>query len=65
MAHHIKIKSKPHQNKDGSLSASKRDHVVTDRHRGKKRVVGVATSRKAAEQMVADEHARLNENRGK
>lgn len=49
MAHHIKIKTKPHQNKDGSISETRKDHIVTHRHRGNKTIVGTFTSRKAAE----------------
>jgi hypothetical protein len=54
MAHHIKVLSRPHKNKDGSESKTKKDHLVIDRHRGKKVVVGVATSKKAADEMIEE-----------
>lgn len=52
MAHNIKIKPVPHINKDGSVSASKKDYKVLDRHRGKTMVVGVGSSMKAAENLL-------------
>ena len=55
MAHHIKITSKSHRNKDGSISKTKMDHIVTHRHRGKKWTVEVCTSRKAAEEALESE----------
>lgn len=55
MAHHIKITSKPHKNKDGAKSKARMDHIVTHRHRGKKTIVGTFTSRKAAEEALESE----------
>jgi hypothetical protein len=64
MAHRIKIEVKPHRNKghgkqvEGPLSATKKDYVVVDRHRGKRVVVGVASSPKEAAQIIT-EHRQL------
>jgi hypothetical protein len=52
MAHHIKIKVRPHINKDGTESKTKCDYVVIDRFRGKQVEVGVASNRKAAENLI-------------
>lgn len=52
MAHNIKIKVRPHTNKDGTPSKTKKDYVVVDRHRGKVVEVGVETTKKGAEALV-------------
>jgi hypothetical protein len=69
MAHKIKIEPRAHQNRDGSLSATKKDYVVIDRTRGKRVEVGVEGSQKAAqglvesyrEQLVADQKKHPND----
>lgn len=50
MAHKIKITPKPHINADGTKSATKKDYLVTHRHRKTKTLVGRFTNRKAAEE---------------
>ena len=69
MAHHIKIEPRPHINKDGSPSKTKKDYVVVDRHRGKTVEVGVETTMKGAEalvdvrrRLVVQEHMRNHPN---
>lgn len=57
MAHHFRIKPVPHKNKDGSDSKSKRDWQVLDRTRQGTRVVGIVTTKKAAENMIDHERA--------
>lgn len=57
MAHNFRIKPVPHKNKDGSESKSKKDYVVIDRKRKGTRIVGIANSQKAANQMIEDERA--------
>jgi hypothetical protein len=59
MAHKFRIKPVPHKNKDGSDSKSKFDYHVLDRTRQGTRVVGVATTKKAAEELVEVERQRL------
>lgn len=55
MAHHFSVKTVPHKNKDGSPSKTKKDYEVWDRSRGKKTLVGVATSKKGAEELKDSE----------
>lgn len=54
MAHNIRIVPFPHTNKDGSKSATKKDYRVIDRTRGKRVLVGVATTLKGAAKLVED-----------
>ena len=56
MAHKFSVKITPHQNQNGSLSKTKKDYTVYDRSRGKKVLVGVATSQKGANELI--EHTR-------
>lgn len=49
MAHKIRIKPRPHLNRDGSASKSKLDYVVICKCRGKICAQEVFTSKKAAE----------------
>lgn len=58
MAHHIKTRIKPHINKDGSKSETKKDYIVTHRHRKVKTVVGVFASQKSADAAVLEEKTR-------
>lgn len=50
MAHKIKVTTKPHFNKDGSKSETKKDYLVTHRHRKTKMLIGRFTNRKAADE---------------
>ena len=54
MAHKLKVEIVPHTNKDGSPSKTKKDYILTDRTRGKKLQVGVASSQKALDQLMVD-----------
>lgn len=58
MARKYRIKTVPHKNKDGSVSKTKKDYVVIEKNRGKKREVGVASSGKAAEEMIDEDRRR-------
>ena len=51
MSHKIKIHAVPHKNKDGTDSKVRKDYHVYDKHRGKKTLVGVASSRSAADEI--------------
>lgn len=51
MAHHLKVVARPHKNKDGSDSKTKKDYVVTDRTRQGVEFVGVATSKQKLEEI--------------
>lgn len=44
MAHHFKVEERPHQNKDGSTSKTKKDYVLIDRTRRGSRVIDVLSS---------------------
>lgn len=55
MAHKIKTTERPHINADGTKSKSKKDYLVTHRHRGKKTLIGRFTSKKAAETAELEE----------
>ncbi len=59
MAHHFRIKPVPHTNKDGTLSASRKDYVIIDRSRGKVTKVGVTSSRKNADEFITKRRAAL------
>lgn len=60
MAHQIKIRPRPHKNKDGSESKTKRDYVVVDRTRGGRVIeVGVGSTLRAAENLVTDYRNKL------
>lgn len=48
VAHKIKTTPRPHINRDGTKSDSKIDYHVTHRHRKRKKLIGVFTSKKAA-----------------
>jgi hypothetical protein len=61
MAHHFKIETRPHVNRDGSESESKKDYVVIHRGRGGRYEVGVFTSRSRAVDGIANERTRLIE----
>lgn len=61
MAHNITIKPVPHVNGDGRASKTKKDYQVIDRTRGKRVVVGVASSREKAEQIVRDYRGQVAE----
>ena len=52
MAHKFSTKTVPHINKDGSPSKVKKDVQVWDQSRGKRTLVGVATSQKGAEELI-------------
>lgn len=51
MAHKKKIEVIPHKNKDGKFSHKVKDYQVVDRTRGKRVVVGVASTLRAADDM--------------
>lgn len=55
MAHTIKATPRPHVNKDGSRSKAKVDYHVTHRHRRTKRLIGIFTSKRAADDAVDTE----------
>lgn len=52
MAHHFRVKVRPHRNKDGTPSKTKKDYVVIDRTRSGSSEVGVVSSRKAADDLI-------------
>lgn len=52
MAHKFTVVVKPHKNKDGSDSKSKKDYEVWDRSRGKRTLVGVAGTQKGANDLI-------------
>lgn len=53
MAHNMKVEIRPHKNKDGSESKTKKDYVVIDRPRkGCQIEVGVVSSQKAADSLI-------------
>lgn len=54
MAHRIKVEEIPHKNKDGSFSQTKKDYRVIDRTRSGRVEVGVASSRKAVTDLIAE-----------
>ena len=60
MAHHVKIKTLPMLHKDGSESKTRKRYIVTDRSRGKKKIIAEVTSKKSAEQARDDYWAVLN-----
>jgi len=59
MAHNFRVKVVPHKNKDGTAAKKKKDYVVIDRSRSGSRQVGVASTRKAADGLIAMERDRL------
>lgn len=63
MAHHVRIKATPHLNKDGSPSKKAKDYVVTVRSRGKKRMIGTATSMAKAQDIKTGYWEALNNHR--
>lgn len=48
MAHRIKVAVRPHKNKDGSDSKTKKDYTITDKSRGKRRVIATTMSKSEA-----------------
>jgi hypothetical protein len=50
--HKFRIQMRPHRNKDGTFSKTRKDYVVIDKTRGKRKRVGVAPSRAKAEEVV-------------
>ena len=59
MSHKFKVEPIPHRNKDGSLSKTKKSYRVIDRTRSGPRLVGVESSQKAAENLIALERGAL------
>lgn len=70
MAHHFKVVTVPHVNRDGSNSKTRKDHLVYHRkRRGGYRLLAVESSRRAAQevvdvqrQVILDEHLRHHPN---
>lgn len=58
MAHKIKFHTKPHENKDGTISETRKDYIVTHKkRRGRRQVVATVHSLKAANEAVEAEKA--------
>ena len=57
MAHDVKVRAVPHQNKDGNLSKTKKDWIVSCRSRGKDCYREVCKTRSAALEVVEDHRA--------
>lgn len=52
MAHHFKVESRPHLNKDGSPSKTRREYRVIDRPRKNRRLIGEVSSQKDAQVLL-------------